>query len=207
MSLFEHDDFIEQMTATGMSAIDLTRQRARNLKTKFYADPWGNNDDEQLRSEMKQNARRAWQKWRDQQKRKDWQMSWLNMCKLIVAKREADEIAKAEYSAKQRVTLGHLMRNCATRYGFTIADIRSDRRGKNLALCRQEFFYLARKLTHFSLPAIGKYTGDKDHTTVLHGARRYERLMRIKAGLEKQEKPGDRLVDYSMVLDMGHAEQ
>ncbi len=37
--------------------------------------------------------------------------------------------------------------------------------------------YLARELTHESLPAIGRQFGDRDHTTVLYACRRaHERL-------------------------------
>ena len=38
--------------------------------------------------------------------------------------------------------------------------------------------YLARQLTTHSLGQIGKYFGGRDHTTVLYGCRRTEKLLR-----------------------------
>ena len=41
--------------------------------------------------------------------------------------------------------------------------------------------YLARQLTQLSLEAIGDYLGGRDHTTVLHGHRRTEKLLKRDA--------------------------
>lgn len=50
-------------------------------------------------------------------------------------------------------------------------DFISDRRLAILVRARQVAMYLAREMTPYSLPKIAKHVGDKDHTTVLHGAR------------------------------------
>jgi len=50
----------------------------------------------------------------------------------------------------------------------SLPDFNSIRRYNDVALARQHFCYLARKLTSHSFPVIGKYMG-RDHTTVLHG--------------------------------------
>jgi|KBSSwiStaDraftv2_1062776.scaffolds.fasta_scaffold1520146_1 hypothetical protein len=70
-------------------------------------------------------------------------------------------------------------------YGLTTNDIICDRRTKDLVLARQVAFYLCKKLTPFSLPAIGRRFGDRDHTTVLYAVRKIERLMHSDEKLSK----------------------
>jgi len=53
----------------------------------------------------------------------------------------------------------------------------SPTRTARLAWPRQVAMYLARELTHESLPAIGREFGGRDHTTVLHAWRRTEERM------------------------------
>jgi hypothetical protein len=52
-----------------------------------------------------------------------------------------------------------------------ISDIDSQSRIKNVCFARQLFFYFANKYTAHSYPAIGRYCGGKDHSTVLYGCR------------------------------------
>lgn len=52
-------------------------------------------------------------------------------------------------------------------------ELRSDRRSAHLVLARQFVIYWACRLTQLSLPQIGKLLGGRDHTTILHGKRRY----------------------------------
>jgi hypothetical protein len=56
-------------------------------------------------------------------------------------------------------------------------DIKSARRTANVVRPRQITMYLAKKLTLKSLPEIGRRLGGRDHTTVLHGVRRIERML------------------------------
>lgn len=50
-------------------------------------------------------------------------------------------------------------------------EILGPRRAAKSVVARHLFFWAATKFTLASLPAIGRFCGDKDHTTVLHGAR------------------------------------
>jgi chromosomal replication initiator protein len=58
------------------------------------------------------------------------------------------------------------------RFGLTPEELLSTSRTARLAWPRQVAMYLARELTHESLPAIGRQFGGRDHTTVLHAWRR-----------------------------------
>jgi len=61
-------------------------------------------------------------------------------------------------------------------------DLRSHRRTVKVVMPRQIAMYLAAKITERSLPQIGEALGGRDHTTVLHGARK------ITAALETDAK-------------------
>lgn len=62
----------------------------------------------------------------------------------------------------------------AKQFGCTVIDLRSQRRARAVTVPRQIAYYLARRLTELSLPAIGRRFRGRDHTTVLHGIWRTE---------------------------------
>ena len=62
-------------------------------------------------------------------------------------------------------------------FGISGEELISTTRTARLAWPRQVAMYLARELTHESLPAIGREFGGRDHTTVLHAWRRTEQRM------------------------------
>lgn len=57
-------------------------------------------------------------------------------------------------------------------------DICASRRTKEVVLPRQIAMYVCKALTPKSLPEIGRMIGGRDHTTVLHGVRKIEWLIR-----------------------------
>lgn len=65
----------------------------------------------------------------------------------------------------------------AEAFGIPLIEMTSHRRGGNVARVRQVAMYLARELTPRSLPDIGKWFGDRDHTTVMHAIARVESLI------------------------------
>ena len=56
--------------------------------------------------------------------------------------------------------------------GVSVNDLKSARREKQVAAARHIAIYLARALTRHSFPTIGRWFGDRDHTTAQHAARR-----------------------------------
>lgn len=74
---------------------------------------------------------------------------------------------------KGEMTLSRIMQEVAHKYKVSIMEIKSARRHYAIVKPRQEFYYRAKLETLNSLPAIGKYCGGRDHTTVLHGVRKY----------------------------------
>jgi hypothetical protein len=59
----------------------------------------------------------------------------------------------------------------------TLRDLDSHRRSVPVALARHIAMYLTKVLTGKSLPEIGRRLGGRDHTTVLHGIKKVERMI------------------------------
>lgn len=62
-------------------------------------------------------------------------------------------------------------------FGVPILEMTSERRSRYCARPRQVAMFLARDLTPFSLPNIGRFFGNRDHTTVIHAVRVIERCI------------------------------
>lgn len=62
-------------------------------------------------------------------------------------------------------------------FGLTPADLHTSRKTRTIALARGIAMYLARKHTEMSFPEIGRFMGNKNHTTVLLAARRISELL------------------------------
>ena len=62
-------------------------------------------------------------------------------------------------------------------FGTTPEVLISDLRGQPLCRCRQIAMYVARAMTGRSMPVIGYYMGNRDHTTILRGARAIKSLL------------------------------
>ncbi|MCX8053593.1 MAG: chromosomal replication initiator protein DnaA [Armatimonadetes bacterium] len=59
----------------------------------------------------------------------------------------------------------------AKRFNVDVAAMKGACRSKDIVLPRQVAMYLMRELTNWSLPAIGRVFGGRDHTTVLHACK------------------------------------
>jgi len=56
-------------------------------------------------------------------------------------------------------------------FNLNVEDLRGPSRSKDVVIARQVAMYLMRQLTDWSLPAIGRAFGGRDHTTVLHACK------------------------------------
>ena len=71
------------------------------------------------------------------------------------------------------------------RYHVRPAEMDSPRRARAVARPRQVAMYLAKQLTSLSLPDIGRKFG-RDHSTVLYGVRKIEKLMEADRALQEE---------------------
>ena len=74
-------------------------------------------------------------------------------------------------------TLRQIAGLTAKYFGLTVLDLKSPARRRALVASRGVAMYLARQLTTSSLGQIGTFFGGRDHTTVLYGCRRTEKLL------------------------------
>jgi chromosomal replication initiator protein len=74
----------------------------------------------------------------------------------------------------------------ADHFKMRIQDLKSKNNSKSVAVPRQICMYLCKKLTHASLPRIGKEFGNKHHTTVLHSVSKIEEMRGQDQELNKQ---------------------
>jgi chromosomal replication initiator protein len=84
-----------------------------------------------------------------------------------------------------------ILRLVAKEFQISVADLKSERKNRQLAVPRQLAMYLCRKYTHLSLPDIGTLFGGKNHTTVLHAIRKIDKTKSsepmLKDGLHRLE--------------------
>lgn len=78
-------------------------------------------------------------------------------------------------NAKREITIEYIIQVVADHFNVSIADIISAKRKADIVYPRQIAMYLCRKCTQEPLTSIGKYMGDRDHTTVIHGADKIEK--------------------------------
>ncbi len=81
-------------------------------------------------------------------------------------------------------TVEAIKRLVCERYNVRPAEMDSPRRARSVARPRQVAMYLAKQLTSLSLPDIGRKFG-RDHSTVLYGVRKIEKLMEDDKALEE----------------------
>lgn len=67
------------------------------------------------------------------------------------------------------ISLDELLRQICAKHKLTKIDVISASRSRGLVNARQEFFYRAATETTHSYPKIGRFVGNRDHTTVMYG--------------------------------------
>lgn len=83
----------------------------------------------------------------------------------------------------RRVSIEDIQRKVAEHYNIRFSDLLSPRRARPVARPRQVAMYLCKMLTVHSLPEIGRKFGGRDHTTIIHGVRKIEELVKEDATL------------------------
>ncbi|WP_293780394.1 chromosomal replication initiator protein DnaA [uncultured Aeromicrobium sp.] len=94
-----------------------------------------------------------------------------------------DLVAEGE---EPEISIGLIMAQTAAYSEFTIEELCSTNRSRDLVLARQIAMYLCRELTELSLPKIGQEFGNRDHTTVMHAERKIRKLMAEKHAVYNQ---------------------
>ena len=99
------------------------------------------------------------------------------------------------------IELAAIMYAVAAEWKVTVLDIKSERRARQFSYPRQAFFHLAAKRTTLSVPSIGRFCGNRDHTTVLHAIQVVdERLKADKGFAGRYRLAAARLPKWNMTL-------
>ena len=89
-------------------------------------------------------------------------------------------------AADPEITVATIMSVTAEYFGISMEDLCGSSRSRTLVTARQVAMYLCRELTDLSLPKIGQHFGGRDHTTVIHGYRKIETLMKERRPVYNQ---------------------
>jgi chromosomal replication initiator protein len=100
--------------------------------------------------------------------------------------------ALADHLARTQRALGldDIDQIVATYFGLNPADLHTSRKTRTIALARNIAMYLARKHTRMSFPEIGRFMGDKNHSTVILANRKIEKLLHEDASVSRQTPAG-----------------
>jgi chromosomal replication initiator protein len=72
------------------------------------------------------------------------------------------------------INASNIIKTVCTYYSIKSADIKGERRIKDLVIPRQVAMYLIKEMTNIPLMAIGDLLGGRDHTTIMHGIKKVE---------------------------------
>lgn len=106
----------------------------------------------------------------------------------------AQKVLQKPVDMKQKVVDLQKIVGCVANYfDYTVQEIRSTKRNKELAFARHVALYLMKKMTDYSLKEIGAFLSRKDHSTVIHAYEKIEQykqhnneISRILETLERQ---------------------
>lgn len=94
-------------------------------------------------------------------------------------------MALADMVRKPAVTVEQVIQAVSHYYNVTCEALSSNSRARTIAFPRQMAMYLARTETDASLPQIGAYLGNRDHTTVLYGYEKIAALLETDATVRR----------------------
>ena len=85
-------------------------------------------------------------------------------------------------------------------FGLTPADLHTSRKSRTIALAREIAMYLARKHTDMSFPEIGRFMGNKNHSTVILACRRASNKLKSNASVRWLTPAGQKEENLSVLL-------
>ncbi len=117
--------------------------------------------------------------------------AYASLAKQPITVELAKQVLKEIIPGKDRLTCESIVKTVAAHFDLKVADLKSTRRGRAIALPRQISMYLCRTHTGASYPEIGNALGGKDHTTALNAFQRITERMEepeVKRHVEEIER-------------------
>ncbi|OHB34640.1 MAG: hypothetical protein A2Y08_03010 [Planctomycetes bacterium GWA2_40_7] len=103
--------------------------------------------------------------------------AYANINKVKIDLQLASEALSELYNNRKSVTLKDIEDVVIKHYNVPHNDIQSGNKSKNVALARQICMYLAKVLTESSYQEIGRYFGNKRHTTAIFAINKVKEKM------------------------------
>lgn len=91
-----------------------------------------------------------------------------------------------ECPAKESVDFKDVIKAISKHFPYSLDELRSENRNKELVFARQVTMYIMKKNTDRSLREIGTYLGDRNHTTVKHALSKIEKHLAVDVKLQRQ---------------------
>ena len=85
-------------------------------------------------------------------------------------------------------------------FGLTPADLHTSRKSRTIALARGIAMYLARRHTDMSFPEIGRFMGNKNHSTVILASRRISKMLQENGSAQWMTPEGMKEQSLSALL-------
>jgi len=99
------------------------------------------------------------------------------------------------------VKLSDIETSVAIFFGLTPADLHTSRKSRTIALARGIAMYLARKHTNMSYPEIGRFMGNKNHSTVILATRRISKMLQENAPARWMTPSGEREQNLAVLIE------
>jgi chromosomal replication initiator protein len=86
---------------------------------------------------------------------------------------------------RKDITVELIQKATADHFGLKVADLKSDKRLKNLVQARQIAIWICRDMTKASYPDIGMRFGGKDHSTVIYATKKIDKALKEDTKLSR----------------------
>ncbi|MBI5483733.1 MAG: chromosomal replication initiator protein DnaA, partial [Deltaproteobacteria bacterium] len=86
---------------------------------------------------------------------------------------------------RKEVTVELIQKTVVDYFDMKLADLKSEKRLKNIVLARQVAIWLCRDMTKASYPDIGLKFGGKDHSTIIHSFKKIDKAIADDSKLSK----------------------
>jgi len=84
------------------------------------------------------------------------------------------------------LTIDDIVETVCHHYNVTVTAVNSKSRKRDYVVARQVTMYLAQKYTKMPASRIGKFVGNRDHSTVIHSCSKVEERLKIDAGFSDE---------------------
>lgn len=166
---------------------------AKAMRAKFFSVKPGKRDEDgrPVKVEDKPRDVGAWER---EPLMFDSHVIAYRMAMRIQAMIDAGEIEMVQINARKPVL--EIVREVLADFPwFTVEDLKSARRPIDLCHVRMIAIYEVRKQRpDMSFPAIGRWFGDRDHTTILHSVKKMETILGKRAEYQQEESDKGRKI-------------